>query len=171
MSLSIRQATTADAELIADLSQTTFYETFAASNTKENMDKFLSEQFTKSRLLQEVEQPGLQFFIAYNDDEVAGYLKLRDGQQPHTLGFVKTLEIARLYAMKTMIGKGVGALLMQKSIDIAKEKNKQSIWLGVWEKNQRAINFYQKWGFKKFSEQDFVLGNDVQRDWLMMKEL
>jgi len=171
MSFLIRQATKEDAELIADLSRTTFYETFAASNTKENMDKFLSEQFTRGKLIREVEQPGLQFFIAYYDDEVAGYLKLRDGQQPHTLGFVKALEIARLYAMKTMIGKGVGALLMQKSIDIAKEKNKQSIWLGVWEKNQRALDFYRKWGFRKFSEQNFLLGNDVQRDWLMIKDL
>jgi ribosomal protein S18 acetylase RimI-like enzyme len=79
------------------------------------------------------------------------------------------MEIARIYAMKQMIGKGAGKILMQSSIDIAKEKNKAVIWLGVWEKNQRAIDFYTKWGFEKFDETDFLLGSDVQRDWLMRK--
>ncbi len=60
---------------------------------------------------------------------------------------------------------------MQKSIDIAKQKQKQIIWLGVWEKNQRAIDFYHKWGFEKFGEQNFLLGTDLQTDLLMKKEL
>jgi ribosomal protein S18 acetylase RimI-like enzyme len=81
------------------------------------------------------------------------------------------MEVARLYAMKHLIGKGAGKVLMQSGIEIAKEKNKEMIWLGVWEKNQRAIDFYTKWGFEKFDEADFLLGNDVQKDWLMRKHL
>lgn len=171
MNFSIRAATKADAVLIADLSQRTFLETFATSNTKEDMDKFLNQQFTRGKLLLEVDQPELQFFLAYRDEEIAGYVKLREGGQPHTLGKVTALEIARLYAVKSMIGQGVGKALMQKSIDVAKAKGKEIIWLGVWEKNQRAIAFYTKWGFEKFDEHDFLLGNDLQRDWLMKKHL
>jgi len=59
--------------------------------------------------------------------------------------------------------------MMRKCIDIALEKNYHTIWLGVWEHNQRAIDFYKRWGFKKFDEHDFILGNDVQKDWLMKK--
>ena len=81
------------------------------------------------------------------------------------------LEIARLYVLKDFIGQKVGAALMKECISIAKGKGKQSIWLGVWEKNQRAIDFYSRWGFEKFSECDFLLGDDMQKDWLMKKEL
>jgi len=60
---------------------------------------------------------------------------------------------------------------MQVSLEIARKKQKQFIWLGVWEKNKRAIDFYTRWGFEKFGEWDFLLGNDLQRDWLMKKAL
>ena len=69
------------------------------------------------------------------------------------------------------IGKGVGSALMNKCIDIAREKDYHTVWLGVWEHNHRAIEFYTRWGFEKFAEHDFILGNDVQKDWLMKKDI
>lgn len=171
MNLTIREATKDDAMLIADLSQQTFYDTFAADNKKEDMDLFLNKQFTKARLILEVGVPGNIFLLAYNNGEVAGYAKLREGKQPKSLGTKNALEIARLYAVTTMIGKGVGRALMQACIDRARAMGKEMIWLGVWERNQRAIDFYHKWGFEKFTEWDFLLGRDLQRDWLMKKSL
>ena len=171
MELTVRYATEKDALLIADISRQTFYETFAADNSKEDMDKFLSEQFTKGKLMMEVGSAENIFLLAYIGDDVAGYAKLREAKQPEKLKNVKTMEIARIYAMPNMIGKGVGNLLMKTSISIAKEKGKEVIWLGVWEKNIRAIDFYKKWGFEKFDVSDFLLGDDVQCDWLMKKEL
>jgi ribosomal protein S18 acetylase RimI-like enzyme len=111
------------------------------------------------------------FLLAYYGDELAGYAKLREAKQPEKLNNVNALEIARIYAVANMIGKGVGNLLMQTSISIAKEKGKEVIWLGVWQKNIRAIDFYIKWGFEKFDVSDFLLGNDVQYDWLMKKNI
>jgi ribosomal protein S18 acetylase RimI-like enzyme len=171
MNLTIRAATKADAELIADLSRQTFYDTFHKDNTAEDMEKFLNEQFTRGKLLLEVGQAGVDFFLAYFGSEVAGYLKLRDTKKPALLKNARSLEIARLYATQSMIGKGVGKALMQKSIDEAKLRNCEVVWLGVWEANDRAIAFYKNWGFEKFDEQEFHLGNDVQRDWLMKKVL
>ena len=171
MNFSLHYATKQDAELIADISRQTFYETFAADNTKEDMDKFLREQFTRGKLMLEVGNPENIFLLVYNDDEVAGYVKLRESKAPASLGNNNAMEIARIYSMRNMIGKGVGKILMQACIDIAIEKRKETLWLGVWEKNQRAIDFYGKWGFEKFDETHFLLGNDVQRDWLMRKYL
>jgi ribosomal protein S18 acetylase RimI-like enzyme len=171
MSLIIRPATTEDAALIADISQKTFYETFAADNRKEDMDKFLNEQFTKGRLMLEVGAPGNFFLLAFRENEIAGYVKLRDTAVPPTLGSARALEIARIYALTTLIGQGIGKALMQASIDMATKKQKEVLWLGVWEKNQRAIEFYTKWGFEKFDETDFLLGDDMQRDWLMRKRV
>lgn len=169
--VTIRTAGINDAQLIADISQQTFYDTFAADNRPEDMDKFLNQQFTKGRLMLEVGAPGNIFLLAFDDDKVAGYVKLRDAKRPAQFLGKPALEIARLYAMTEMIGKGVGSRLMQASIDIAKEQQKEIVWLGVWEKNQRAIEFYRRWGFEVFGEWDFLLGNDVQRDWLMKKHL
>jgi ribosomal protein S18 acetylase RimI-like enzyme len=171
MSFSIRYATKEDAVLIAEISQQTFYETFAAYNTQEDMNKFLNEQFTKGKLMLEVGTPENIFMLAYQDAIVAGYVKLRDHRTPPSLGSSNAMEIARIYAMKRMIGKGIGSKLMQASLDEASKKQKEIVWLGVWEKNQRAIDFYIKWGFEKFDETDFILGDDVQRDWLMKRKL
>ena len=166
MNISIRPATTADAALIASLSRQTFSETFAAQNTVADMEKFLAEQFTHEALMQEVGAAGNYFLLAYADDEPVGYARLRERET-----FPERMEIARLYATAAMVGKGVGKALMQACINLAREQGKQTVWLGVWEKNVRAINFYTAWGFEKVGEHDFVLGTDVQRDWIMQKGL
>jgi ribosomal protein S18 acetylase RimI-like enzyme len=167
----IRLATEIDAELVADLSRQTFYESFAGDNTEENMDKFMNLQFTKERLIDEVKQPWQLFFLAYIKDEPVGYVKLREGSVPTQLDARLCLEIARIYSVHHKIGKGVGKKLMQTCHQIARQKEKTILWLGVWKQNQRAIDFYRAWGFEIFGEQEFVLGDDVQTDWLMKKHL
>jgi len=167
----IRPARESDAELIAELSRQTFYESFAPDNTKENMDKFMNDQFTKEKLIDEVKQPWHLFFLAYIENEPVGYVKLRDGVVPIQLDVRSSLEIARIYSVKSMIGKGVGKKLMQTCHEVAGQKRKKTLWLGVWKQNQRAIDFYRSWGFEIFGEQEFILGDDVQTDWLMKKDL
>lgn len=169
--INIRLATPDDAPMIAELSRRTFYDTFAQDNTPENMDKFMNEQFTHEALMKEVGDPANIFIIAEAGNETAGYARLRESQGPPSLEELPSIEIARIYALQTMIGRGIGNALMKRCIEIAYETGKRIIWLGVWEKNSRAIQFYEKWGFEKFDEHDFVLGDDVQRDWLMKKML
>jgi ribosomal protein S18 acetylase RimI-like enzyme len=171
MTLVIRHATQKDATLIADISRQTFYETFSGQNSKEDMDIFLGTQFTRGRLMLEVGRAGKTFLIAEDDNVVAGYAKLNDQRQPANIGSKNCLEIARLYAVKGMIGKGVGSFLMEEIVKIATEQKKEMLWLGVWKENERAIAFYRKWGFEVFDECDFILGNDLQKDWMMKKKL
>ncbi|MET0393246.1 MAG: GNAT family N-acetyltransferase, partial [Chitinophagaceae bacterium] len=170
-SVTIRVATAEDAALIAEMSQRTFYDTFAAANTTANMDKFLSEQFSIAMLVAEVSEPGNLFLLAECEGRPAGYARLREDNNPPELAGLPTLEIARIYAVKEMIGQGVGKALMQAAIDIARSGSKQVIWLGVWEKNETAIAFYTRWGFEKFGEHPFILGDDVQTDWLLKREV
>ena len=88
------------------------------------------------------------------------------------MGADRAIEIARIYAVQTSIGKGVGSALMrEKYRDCPCKKVIILVWLGVWEHNRRAIDFYTRWGFEKFAEHDFILGNDVQKDWLMKKQI
>ncbi len=169
--ISIRVATSNDAALIADLSRTTFYDTFAGHNTRENMDKFMNQQFTREKLMKEVGADKNIFLVAEVDGETLGYARLRQVPNPEELNNMDTIELARIYSVQSKIGKGVGSALMEKCIEVAKDHGKEVIWLGVWEKNQHAIAFYQRWGFEKFSEHEFILGDDVQTDWLMKKTL
>ena len=81
-----------------------------------------------------------------------------------------SMEIARIYIRQNCIGKGIGKALMSCVISFAQAQQKNAVWLGVWEHNQRAIDFYRSFGFTKFGEHDFLLGDDVQRDWLMVKQ-
>jgi diamine N-acetyltransferase len=169
--ISIREATKADAGLIADLSRQTFYEAFAAENTAENMDKFMNETFTREKLMAEVGAAGNTFLLAYQGEEAVGYTRLRETTSPLLVENGAALEIARIYAVQKSIGKGVGSALMQHSIEIARQRNCRIVWLGVWENNEKAITFYIKWGFEKFGDHVFMLGNDPQTDWLMKKVL
>lgn len=166
--ITVRRATAADAALIADLSRTTFYQAFAKDNTESDMELFMNEQFTKEALMKEVAEGDGIFLLAYDADDAVGYARIRvDNKLQHEAA----IEVARIYALDTAIGKGVGKALMETCLQIAKEMDRKAVWLGVWEKNERAINFYQKWGFEKFGEHKFLLGTDLQTDCLMKKIL
>lgn len=167
----IKQATIYDAGTIADLSRSTFYDTFAADNTEEDMIIFMNRQFTRDALVAEVGMRSNTFLLAYKGGVLAGYVKLRESKGPPELKGYSSLEIARIYVVKSMLGQGIGRELMHHSIELARSRRKQVIWLAVWEKNERAIHFYTQWGFEIFSKQVFVLGTDLQNDWIMKKEL
>jgi len=169
--LTIRTASIADTKTIVTLSRETFFDTFSQYNTKEDMQLFLQLHFSIPAIQHELAEESNTFLLAYDGDQVAGYVKLTEGEHPVTLGDLACIEIARLYATKPYIGKGVGKQLMQACIDLAQQKQKQVVWLGVWEHNHRAIGFYQQWGFEKFGEHDFILGHDIQNDFLMKKAI
>ncbi len=134
------------------------------------MDKFLAEQFSRELLMQQVGVPGNHFIIAYKAEHPVGYVFLSEGSN-EALGNADAIEICRLYVRTAYIGKGIGKQLMNASITFAQSLKKDCIWLGVWEHNQRAINFYLSFGFTKFGEHDFILGDDVQRDWVMNRNI
>jgi ribosomal protein S18 acetylase RimI-like enzyme len=169
--ITIRIATAADAELIADLSRKTFHETFGYLNTKADMDKFMNEQFSRQRLIEEVDDPSCIFLLAFDETLPVGYVCMRVNSNREEFAAADALEIARIYVINRYIGMGVGKELMRRSIFMAKEMKKEMVWLGVWEKNPKAIAFYEKWGFEKFAEHTFLLGDDPQNDWLMKKAI
>lgn len=169
--IKIRQATVVDAELLLDLSADTFYQAFSDQNTSSNMAAYMSSAFTKEQLEQELKAADVVFFLATANNETVGYAKLRRNTSHQGLHGYRTVEIHRLYVLKSMIGKKVGKALMETCLQQAQLEGFQVIWLGVWEHNTHAIEFYKKWGFEVFSSHVFKLGNDNQTDYLMKKHL
>jgi len=167
----IRGARPEDAVLLADLSRRTFYETFAEQNSKENMDKFLGVQMTDERVKGELLSTHSHFLLAEKGSQCLGYAMLKESPPPQGLPSGASVEISRIYVVKNAVGQGVGESLMEACLAEARAKKCDWIWLGVWEHNQRAIAFYVKWGFEKFGSHSFLLGDDLQTDWLMKKRL
>ena len=170
--ITIRKAEPDDAATIAYFSRKTFYESFAEHNSKRDMEKFLKLQFSVKNLMAEVSSRHNTILLAYRFHTLVGYALLRDAKTPPEISpAVKAIELARLYVDKPFKGTGVGNAIMKECINQAKIKAKEKLWLGVWHENHQAIDFYNKWGFKKCGSKIFLLGDDPQIDWVMAKDL
>lgn len=168
LNIDIKKVLQSNVDQLQKIGRQTFYETFAADNSEENMNKYLQEGFSIQKLSGELHDKSVQFYFAIYDGNTIGYLKLNIGQSQTELKEENALEIERIYVLKDFHGKRVGQLLCDKALQIARENNVDYVWLGVWEKNPGAINFYKKNGFIEFDKHIFNLGHDEQTD-IMMK--
>jgi len=166
--IALFKATIADLASLQKISRETFFETFAEHNTADNMAKYLDQEFTEHKLSAELNNHNSAFYFAEHEGNIIGYLKVNFGNAQTELKEDNALEIERIYVSKQFLGKGVGQVLYDKAIEIANNKNADYVWLGVWEENHRAINFYKKNGFTQFNKHLFMLGEDEQTD-IMMK--
>ena len=166
--IEIKKVILNDIDQLQEIGRKTFHETFSAGNTEENMRKYLDEGFSIEKLTTELNDKNAEFYFAALDSKVIGYLKLNFGQSQTELKDGRALEIERIYVLKDFHGKAVGQLLYERAIQVARETKADYVWLGVWEENPRAINFYKKNGFVEFDKHIFKLGNDEQTD-IMMK--
>ena len=165
----IRVAEPTDNALLAELGARTFFDTFARDNTPEDIAAYLAASFSPPLQADELADPLTTFLIAEIDSAAAGYARLRLNPPPTVITGRQPLEIARFYSDKAWIGRGVGAALMTACLDLAAQQGCDTIWLDVWERNARAIAFYQKWGFAVVGTQSFQLGSDLQNDLLMQR--
>lgn len=169
--ITIEKAKFGDMKTLQELGRTTFFETFAQSNTAADMQQYLAVNFSLDKLSFELNESDSQFFIAWDGAAEVGYLKVNIGQaQTESLGD-ESLEIERIYVRNAYHGKKVGQLLYERALDVAAGLGKSSVWLGVWEKNPRAIRFYEKNGFVAFGTHVFKMGADEQIDIMMRKIL
>ena len=165
--MNIRYGTTDDAKMLSELGAKTFYDTFARDNTPENISLNMKRSFSTEVQFNELSDPNIIFLIAELENGPVGYAKLKLDSKNESITGTNTIEIERIYSLQEYIGKGIGKALMQAAIDEAKQRGCNSIWLGVWEKTPKAINFYKKWGFREVGSHIFTVGDDPQRDFIM----
>lgn len=169
--IKIEKATLSEVDHLQAIAKQTFFETFADYNTADDMQKYLDDNFNFEKLTSEINNPDSEFYFALFDDKVIGYLKINFNDAQTELKDNTSIEIERIYVLKDFHGKKVGQLLYYTALDIAKRKEANYVWLGVWEKNPRAINFYKKNGFVEFDKHIFKFGNDEQTDLMMRLKL
>ena len=171
MEMTITRCTENEWKQLQEISRITFDETFRAQNKSENMEAYLSQAFTEEKIKNELSKENSQFFFIYAGDRRAGYLKINVGDaQTEEMGN-EALEIERIYILKAFQSQGLGRVLFDKAMDIADEMQASKIWLGVWEKNDKAIAFYKNLGFSEHGSHSFYMGDEEQTDIIMMKPL
>jgi GNAT superfamily N-acetyltransferase len=167
----IRRGKAGDAALLAELGARTFSETFATDNSPEDMAAYLASAFSHEQQTAELADATSLFLIAETDGVANGYAMLRSGNVLESISGDKPIELVRLYVSQASLGSGVGAALMQASIDEATQRGYKMLWLGVWERNARARTFYRKWNFHEIGTHIFQLGKDPQTDILMQRAI
>lgn len=169
--LSIRRATQRDASVIADLGARTFEASYGADNRPEDMEQYLASSFSTKQIEAEISDPASTFLLALEEGEAIGYARLRDGESPPSVNGPRPVELVRIYVEHEAIGKGYGSALMAACLETAASNGHQTIWLGVWVRNEQAIGFYEKWGFAKAGFKEFVVGSDPQTDHIMARSV
>lgn len=167
--IDIKVASIDDLLIIQKIGRETFLETFASENEPDNMNEYLEERFSETQVHDELKNLESIFYIAWDQEDPIGYLKLNIGAAQTEFKMEDHIEIERIYVYASHHGKQVGQLLFFKALEIAKNLRVPTIWLGVWEENARAINFYKKNGFEEFDKHIFKLGKDEQTDILMKR--
>jgi len=181
----IRQANTIDARNLARIAELTFRQTFASDNTAENLDLYCRNNYSEALQAREISDPAMLTLLSGKNDkkndgmsdqrnadkrsELIGFAQLRWGATPDCVIGARPGELQRLYVLECWHGQGVAQELMQASIEAMQQRGSDCIWLGVWERNFRALAFYKKAGFVAVGEHVFHLGSSAQRDILMAR--
>jgi ribosomal protein S18 acetylase RimI-like enzyme len=170
ISFEITKASEEDLIPLLEMARQAFLEAFTVNNNIQNVMAYLDKAFSESQFRKEISNPASTFFLAKDNQEIIGYTKVNLVPAQTDIYDPKSVEIARLYVLEDYLGYGLGKSLLDIAVDFARQNEKKYLWLGVWEHNPRAIRFYEKNGFEKFSSHHFPFGDEIQTDWLMRKD-
>jgi ribosomal protein S18 acetylase RimI-like enzyme len=167
MYVTIKQANEYDALVLCQLAGETFYETFRPYNTEEDIQTYIKKAYDKQVISAQLANTEKYYFaIAYVNEQPVGYIKLILNQT-HPKLLSKVAELEKIYVLKLHWDTKTGAALMQHAIDVCKQQGFETLFLGVWQENERAVNFYRKFGFEVFDTRQFQLGNRLCEDYMM----
>ncbi|WP_041766712.1 GNAT family N-acetyltransferase [Psychromonas ingrahamii] len=158
-------------DLLRAISIETYRDTFSNSNSETLMTHYFQDALNKEKLQAELNHPNSTFYFIYVAKKVAGFLKVNVMSAQTDIKDYHALEIERFYIRKSFLRKGLGKQLMNFTCDLARQENKEFIWLGVWENNIPALHFYKKMGFYKIGTHPFNMAGDIQTDLLLQKDL
>ncbi|WP_141217604.1 MULTISPECIES: GNAT family N-acetyltransferase [unclassified Siphonobacter] len=169
----LRLGTKDDTKVLTKLASETMREAFGEQNESKHIDAYISQAFHKLSVQAELaDTKHNTFWLAFQGEELVGYCKLnRKSEKPRNLKGYKAVELQRIYVYDQYKGQGIGKQLLDACLEQARQEKYQAVFLGVWEKNESAIHFYEHMGFEKMGWHYFLFGFDRQRDYWMVKHL
>ncbi|WP_354501033.1 GNAT family N-acetyltransferase [Mycetocola sp. 2940] len=176
MTVTVRRATTTDATGLADLAEVTFPLACPPGSAPEAIADYIATHLTAERFGDYLADAGRILTVAEDDAGLCGYTMLltadtADEDVAAALGIRPTIELSKVYVLPGSHGLGVAAPLMQATLDAARSTGAAGIWLGVNQRNPRALRFYEKSGFSIVGEKTFSLGPELHHDFVMERAL
>ncbi len=172
--ITLRRLGEADLPSLRQISIDTFVENYAHLNDPEVFQQHLERNFSETQLLSELQDASAFFFFAEHNGQVLGYLKLAYPSPMEHDPSIDSLELVRIYVQPSYQKWGIGKLFLEKTIETAQALGAAGIWLGVWQKNTKAQEWYQRQGFRKVATHTFMLGDEAQEDdvyWVEVEKL
>lgn len=167
----MRRAVAADAAALAAFAERTFRDSFAEWNTAANMAGHCARHFGPDTQAREISDRGRVTLLAEHAGGLAGFAQLRFEHAADCVSCERPVELQRLYVASEWHGRGVAQEIMSECLALAADARCDVLWLGVWEHNQKAIAFYRKLGFRTVGEHEFMLGEEAQRDLVMVMQV
>ncbi len=171
MPLKFLKCTDSDLDKLVEISRKTFVDAFEKDNDAEDFHTYIERAFEKSNIEKQLQSEHSVFYFVFKNGVIAGYFKLNEHTAQTDIKSEESIELERIYVLKEFQGNQIGKEMLQEAEKIGVQKNKEFLWLGVWQKNINAIRFYEKYGFVKFGTHPYYIGKDKQTDWLMRFDL
>jgi diamine N-acetyltransferase len=166
----VRVGTREDTSLLAELGARTFRES-SPNTPHEDLESYLKENFTLEKLFAYLSIKSAAALILEKRGQAIGYALLSPGKAPNRLVPPHSIQLKWLYILEEWTGNQLGDVLMARCLEHVRHLGFGSIWLTVWKNNGRAIRFYERWEFRKVGEYDFVVGRDIQKDFVLLKNI
>ncbi len=165
----IRLGVPTDAAALAELAARTFRDTFAADSRPEDIAQHMAQAYGSLQQGRELADANIVTLLAQRGEELAGYAQLRFGPAPTCVEGNAPIELWRFYVAQRWHGQGIAQALMCRVDEDADRVGTRTLWLGVWERNERAKAFYRKGGFVDVGAHVFMVGTDAQTDRIMAR--
>lgn len=167
MVLRLRKCGLNDIRKLQEIAKTTFIEAFEKHNNPEDFESYVALAFAEQKIRKELLGPDSHFYFVYRDNLLVGYFKLNYARAQNEFKNRNSIELERIYVLQKFQGGKIGTWILHEVLKISASEQKEFVWLGVWQKNTKAVAFYEKHGFEKVGTHPYFIGNDKQTDWLM----
>jgi diamine N-acetyltransferase len=171
LNATIRPATPDDASALSALGRRTFADAFGKDNSPADLTQFLDATYSPQIQRGELRDPLLSYLVVERGSELVGFALLRSGKASPFVADASALEVQRFYVDQSCHGTGIAQALMAACVDHAMRSGAGTLFLGVWEKNPRALRFYAREGFVEVGRQIFQVGSDPQQDLVLARRL
>lgn len=169
--INIRRGVASDAAMLAVFAARTFSDTFAADNRLEDLQSHLAASYGVAQQTKELVDPNVITLLAISRGVLVAYAQIRRKLPPACVTQDQAAELHRFYVDRQAHGSGIARVLMSEVHRAAHELGGRHVWLGVWERNARAIAFYKKTGFVDVGSHDFYVGSDRQTDRVLVARI
>ena len=166
-SIEIRAGTEADIEALAETGRRLFTAAYGNIAGADDLASHVDDYFSAAAVASELRREGVRYDLAMDGDDIVGFLKTLRSAIPDQVPLSHGIEVQQLYVSPEQQRKGIGRMLSDCAVSVAREQGADGLWLSVWQEANWAIDFYRGYGYRTVGTADFWLGRSHFTDFLM----